>query len=40
MAIILRVRRLHDLDDVFRVQLELVSRCVGGWESIVSSVSS
>ena len=27
VAIVLRVRRLHDVDDVLRVQLELVSRC-------------
>ena len=30
VAIVLRVRRLHDVDDVLRVQLALVSRCVVG----------
>ena len=33
MVIVLRVRRLHDVDDVLRVQLALVSSCwqvVGG----------
>ena len=30
VAIVLRVRRLHDVGDVFRVQLALVSRCVVG----------
>ena len=30
VAIVPRVRRLHDVDDVFRVQLALVSRCVVG----------
>ena len=30
VAIVLRVRRLHDVGDVFRVQLALVSRYVVG----------
>ena len=30
VAIVLRVRRLHDVDDVLRVQLALVSRCLVG----------
>ena len=30
VAIVLRVRRLHDVDDVLRDQLALVSRCVVG----------
>ena len=30
VAIVLRVRRLQDVDDVLRVQLALVSRCVIG----------
>jgi len=30
VTIVLRVRRLNDVDDVLRVQLALVGRCVGG----------
>ena len=38
LAIVLRIRRLYDVDDVLRVQLELVNRCVVG-RSRLSPVS-